>query len=159
MNRQIRDLARLHQLDDPRYFLLRVTFGLDCVEWAKPLIEDTRILDALLAGHQYISGEMDYIALERVANEAKSIALSHPAHPTLDSTHHATVSATFGAARALAGDAWNAAEYAAYALVYAQSDTAVTDPSAFVPLYNWQLSQLRTRLTQFGVIESNLDSA
>jgi len=157
MNRQVRDLARVHQLDQQRFFLLRVVYALDCVEWAKPLIEDSRMSDALSAGHQFVSGEMDFLALQRVANEAKMIALSHPAHGTIDSTHHATVSASFGVARALAGDAWNAAEYAAYALVYAQSESAVMDPDSFVPLYNWQYSHLQIRLAEFGVVDADTD--
>jgi len=67
------------------------------------------------------------------------------------------VSASFGVARALAGDAWNAAEYAAYALVYAQSESAVMDPDSFIPLYNWQISQLQIRLAEFGIVEPQAD--
>jgi len=154
MNRELRDLARLHQLDDRHHFLLRVVFALDCVEWTRHLIENKQMLEALSAGHQFVSGEMDLLALNRVAERTKSLALNHPARQELDGAHHATLSASFGIARALAGDAWNAAEYAAFALVYAQPKADVTDPAAFAHLHKWQAGQLETRLLEFGVLEN-----
>jgi hypothetical protein len=57
------------------------------------------------------------------------------------------VSATHALAQALAGRALEAADYAAYAAVYAYGRYAVNDPASFEPEYAWQADCLR-RLVQ-----------
>ena len=56
------------------------------------------------------------------------------------------MSATHALAKALAGRPLEAADYAAYATVYAYGRYAVNDPASFEPEFAWQVDCLRSLL-------------
>jgi hypothetical protein len=107
------------------------------------LLEDesvTRCLDVLAA---YVEGGADRGALDRAAAQAAALANGHPGSRSLDGVGHAAVSASYAVANALAGRAVQAADYAAYAIVYGDGGHgAVNDPDSFVAERNWQLATL-----------------
>jgi len=123
--------------------LLKLTFARDCVERVRHLLEDesvTRCLDVLAA---YVEGGADRGALDRAAAQAAALANGHPGSRSLDGVGHAAVSASYAVANALAGRAVQAADYAAYAIVYGDGGHgAVNDPDSFVAERNWQLATL-----------------
>jgi hypothetical protein len=58
---------------------------------------------------------------------------------------HAAVSATYAVAHALAGKALQAADYAAYAMVYGQGGYgAVADRESFGPEFRWHVDRPRS---------------
>ena len=71
------------------------------------------------------------------------VAASHPGSRSIDGTAHAAVSATYAVYQAVAGRALQAAEYAAYATVYAYGAYAITDPDAFAEEFAWQVSAFK----------------
>ncbi|MBA2965462.1 hypothetical protein GON04_13285 [Ramlibacter sp. MAH-25] len=124
---------------------LQLAFGLACVERVRHLLEEPRalaLLDALRGAVQ--AGAAVPPAL---AAEAAAVARGHRGSPSLDGSGHSAVSATHALARALAGHALEAADYAAYAAVYAYGRYAVQDPASFEPEHAWQADCLR-RLVQ-----------
>ena len=122
---------------------LRLAFAYECAERVRHLLEDetvVRCLDILAA---YVKGQADRGALERAASEAAAVANRHPGSRSLDGVGHAAVSASYAVANALAGRAVQAADYAAYAVVYGSGGHgAVCDPESFVPEKSWQLARL-----------------
>ncbi len=144
MNHELQRLANELSLDDDRQENLRVAFGLACVERVRHLLEDPRAVAALAVGRAFVEGNCDRTALEAAAAEAAVTATSHPGSNSIDGSGHAAVSATYAVSKALAGRALEAAEYAAYATVYAYSGHAISDPVAFADEYGWQVEALRS---------------
>lgn len=121
----------------------RLRFGLACVQRVAHLLEREDAL-ACLAEFQAIVERGAYDQAEPLASRIDAIANTHQGSKSLDGVGHAAVSATYAVAKAIAGRARPAAEYAAYASVYGQGGYGATsDPSSFEPEHEWQALQLR----------------
>ena len=143
MNSALESLAQECRLDASDRADLRYAFGLACVERVRHLLQEPRAIDCLEVLKAYVEGEVAVGVLTDAAAEMSEIATSHPGSDSIDGTAHAAVSATHAVAKALAGEALEAASYAAYATVYAYGAYAVKDPASFEPEYQWQVEQLR----------------
>jgi len=122
---------------------LRLQFGYACVRRVQHLLEDPAAVECVSGLGEYLDGVIDRAALEALAARASVLASNHPGSKSLDGVGHAAVSATYAVANALAGKAQQAAEYAAYAMVYGQSGYgAVADRESFEPEFRWQLDCL-----------------
>jgi hypothetical protein len=125
----------------------RLRFGLMCVKRVSALMEQTEALDSLDEFAQIIEAAESRNALAALAASTDALANRHQGSRSLDGVGHAAVSATYALAKACAGKARQASEYAAYAAVYGQGGYGATsDPSSFVPEYEWQADQLRSVL-------------
>jgi hypothetical protein len=153
VNRELRPLVSQIPVDDEREQRLLLAFGLACANRIRPLLEDPRAIDALALIQSYLDGDCDQAALEVAARDIAEVARSHPGSKSIDGSGHAAVSATHAVARALAGQAIEAAEYAAYATVYAYSGHAVNEPSSFDEEYAWQDAEFR-RLSQIAAVHA-----
>jgi hypothetical protein len=143
MNNALTELASAVHLDDPGREGLRFAFALACVERIEHLLEDARAAGAVGTLRSYVAGTVDRATLIAVAHNVRDVARSHRGSHSLDGSQHAAVSATNALAHALEGRALDAANYAAYASVYAYGGYAVSDPSAFAPEVAWQVKQLQ----------------
>lgn len=143
MSQELRKLARELELNSPAQFRLRVAFGLACVARVRIQLLDDTAIEALAQGEAYLDGKLDEAALAELASRVAAIAQSHPGSDSIDGTGHSAVSTTFALSHALAGRALDAADYAAYAAVYAYGGYAVNDPASFVPEHTWQVDTLR----------------
>lgn len=142
------ELARLVQAA-PADDLLRFRFALACVERVRHLLENSDVAAQLDILGQFIAGTTDRIALDHAAAVAADLATRHPGSRSPDGAAHAAVSTTHAVAKALAGRIEEAADYAAYAAVYAYSPHAVADPAAYAGEYAWQVEtwqELATRV-------------
>jgi hypothetical protein len=148
MNDALDRLARDLGLAGPEHAHLRYAFAHACVTRVRHLLEDARVAACLDGLGAWLAGECDDARREALAAEAAALANHHPGSRSIDGCGHAAVSATYAVARALAGGALQAADYAAYATVYAQGGAAaVTDRDSFEPEFRWQaacLAQLAT---------------
>src|SRR3954469_4818394 len=132
MNEALERIAHDIGLDLPGHARLRFTFAHACVERVRDLLEDTRVLACLDGLGAWLRGEAGDAQLQALAAEAAVLANRHPGSASLDGVGHGAVAAPYAVAKALAGQALAAAEYAAYAAVYAQGVApAVTERSAF----------------------------
>ncbi|MBG9386689.1 hypothetical protein [Caenimonas aquaedulcis] len=143
MNTELTQLARDIGLDSADRREWRLAFGLACVERVAHLLEDPRAVQCLQALRARVAGGVDDEAFARAVDEAAQVANGHRGSASLDGAAHAAVSATYAVAKALAGKALEAADYAAYATVYAYGGYAVKDPDAFAPEFAWQAQALR----------------
>jgi hypothetical protein len=124
------ELIRLSQkagLDGDDQFKLRITFGVACIEHVEHLLTDGSVIASLAVGKAFIAGECDEADLARAAVSAAAAARSHPGSGSLDGAGSAAVSTSLGVAAAMAGRAFAAADYAAYASVYSYASHAVTN--------------------------------
>ena len=81
-----------------------------------------------------------------------NLANKHQGSESIDGCGHAAVSATYAIANALAGKACQAAEYAAYAVVYGRGGSgAVADRESFEPEFQWQVACLSSMVNQKAV--------
>jgi hypothetical protein len=144
MNQELDRLAREIGLEDPGNERLRLLFGHACVSRAVHLLESDAVRDGLAVLGEYLEGRVDREKLEVAARLVQRLAREHPGSKSLDGCGHAAVSATYAVAKALAGSALQAAEYAAYAVVYGQGGYgAVADRASFEPEFAWQALRLR----------------
>ena len=143
MNHALSQLADDLGLEQPQHEALRFAFARACVSRVGHLLEDPRASACLAVLEDFVHGRADAAALAAAAQEAAAVARSHRGSNSIDGSAHAAVSATHAVARALAGNALDAANYAAYAAVYAYGGYAVKDPAAFEPEFEWQVQQLR----------------
>ena len=118
----------------------RVALALAFVERVRHLLEDERVTVLLDAGRRWVQAQGSTIELQALADEAAQLARSHPGSRSIDGTAHAAVSASHAVASALRGRVLDAADYAAYAAVYAYSASAVLSPEAFEDEHVWQVS-------------------
>lgn len=147
MNEALARIAAEAGLSRPGHMSTRLAFGLACVSRIEHLLEDARALAGLRALREYASGvNPDLDALRSAAAQVREVAQGHRGSGSIDGSAHAAVSATYALANAMAGQALEAASYAAYAAVYAYGGYAVNDPSAFEPEFAWQVEQLRQLL-------------
>ncbi|RZI71180.1 MAG: hypothetical protein EOP80_15535 [Variovorax sp.] len=121
----------------------RLRFGLACAQHVAHLLEDPDVLVCLQACSRIVEAQAPMSDLPALAARADGLANRHPGSRSLDGVGHAAVSATYACAKAIAGKARQAAEYAAYAAVYGEGGYGATsDPAAFEPEYEWQVRQL-----------------
>lgn len=145
MNEALRTAASAAHLAAPGQAKLRLAFGLACAERVSHLLEDSRAIEGVAVLRAFLEGRCSPAALESARDALASVARSHPGSKSLDGGAHAAVSATHAVSNALAGRALDAADYAAYAAVYAYGGYAVADPAAFYGEFQWQLREF-TRL-------------
>jgi hypothetical protein len=143
-------LAKELALADPANERLRLEFGYACVDRVRHLLEEPEVEACLRGLGTYLAGSADRDGLLRLAGEAARLANHHQGSRSIDGCGHAAVSATFAVAKAVAGEALEAAGYAAYAAVYAQGGyAAVAERESFDVEFQWQLDCL-TRLASQG---------
>lgn len=144
MNAALEHLAKSVALDAPAHERLRLAFGHACALRVKHLIEEPAVADCLAGLGRFLGGSLDRPELEALAVRAARLANQHPGSKSIDGAGHAAVSATYAVAHALAGKALQAADYAAYAMVYGQGGYgAVADRTSFEPEFEWQVDCLR----------------
>jgi hypothetical protein len=142
-------LAKELGLNEPAKERLRLEFGHDCALRVQHFIEDQAVADCLSSLGEFLGGTIDRARLEERAVQAARLANQHQGSRSIDGAGHAAVSATYAVANALAGKALQAAEYAAYAMVYGQGGYgAVTDQESFGPELQWQVSRLSSLATR-----------
>jgi hypothetical protein len=139
LNESLDRLANDVALDAPANDRLRLEFGYACALRVKHLLEEPAIAECLSGLGRYLSGAIEGAHLEALAVEAARLANQHQGSRSIDGCGHAAVSATYAVANALAGKARQAAEYAAYAMVYGQGGYgAVAERESFEPEFTWQ---------------------
>lgn len=143
MNEALRAAAEAAYLLEDARVTLRLKFGLACAERVSHLLDDPCATDGLGTLRAFLEGRCSAAALEDARSRLAAVARSHPGSRSLDGSAHAAVSATHAVANALAGRALEAADYAAYAVVYAYGGYAVSDPSAFDDEFRWQLAEFK----------------
>lgn len=122
---------------------LRLKFGLHCAQRVAHLLEESAVVDCLNQFQAMVEGRIGKDGLPELAARANELANRHQGSRSLDGVGHAAVSATYACAKAIAGNARQAAEYSAYAAVYGQGGYgATTDAEAFIPEYEWQAQHL-----------------
>lgn len=156
MNTALERLAHELHLDAPENERLRLEFGYACALRVKHLLEDPAVAECLLALGQFLGGSIDRSRLSADAQRSSMLANQHQGSKSIDGCGHAAVSASYAVANALAGKALQAADYAAYAVVYGQGGYgAVTDRESFEPEFQWQLSCLASLAGAGGKRESD----
>ena len=124
---------------------LRLEFGYACTQRVAHLLEEPAAVECLRVLGKYLAGTTDHETFDRFVAEAAHLANHHEGSKSIDGCGHAAVSATYAVANALAGKALQAAEYAAYAMVYGQGGYgAVADRESFEPEFAWQANCLRS---------------
>jgi len=151
MNTALERLARKLRLDASENERMRLEFGYECVLRVKHLLEEPALTECLLVLGQFLDGSIDRSRLDVDAQRASMLANQHQGSRSIDGCGHAAVSASYAVANALAGKALQAADYAAYAVVYGQGGYgAVADPESFEPEFQWQVSCLASRARTEG---------
>lgn len=155
MNEALERLARNIGLNEPGHDRLRLEFGHACVLRVKHFIEEPAVVDCLSGLEQFLGGSLDRVGLDALAVQAAHLANQHQGSKSLDGAGHAAVSATYAVANALAGKALQAADYAAYAMVYGQGGYgAVADRESFEPELQWQVACLASLAGRVGEEQS-----
>lgn len=143
MNPALERLANDIGLAAPDNEALRLAFAFACASRIRHLLEDPGVIDCLEVLGQYLAGRVDRAALASSQCQAARLANQHRGSASIDGCGHAAVSASYAVAKALEGQALQAASYAAYATVYAGGGyAAVSEPVSFEPEFAWQLATL-----------------
>ena len=143
MNEALYRLANELDLDAPANERLRLEFGYACALRVKHLLEDGSVVACLNGLGHFLEGTIGHDHLVRLADEAAHLANTHQGSKSIDGCGHAAVSATYAVANALAGKARQAADYAAYAAVYAAGGyAAVAQRESFEEEFAWQVARL-----------------
>lgn len=138
-NEKLDRLAAALRLDSPERETLRLRFGLACVRRVAHLLEDREVRACLDGLERCLESGLDRGSLAALAARAAALAGAHPGSRSLDGCGHAAVSASYAVAKALSGQALQAADYAAYAAVYGQGGYgAVSERESFQPEFDWQ---------------------
>jgi hypothetical protein len=149
MNNVVEQIAREINLASFSSERLRLEFGYACARRVAHLLEESAVVECLRVLGQYLAGSTDHETFTRSAAEAARLANHHQGSKSIDGCGHAAVSATYAVANALAGKALQAADYAAYAMVYGQGGyAAVADRESFDPEFAWQADCLRSLARQ-----------
>ncbi len=130
---------------------LRYAFAHACAERVRHRLEDSRAIALLDVLKGYVEGRVDDTTLAQAADEGAALANRHRGSPSIDGSQHSAVSATYAVAKALAGKALEAADYAAYSTVYGYGGYAVNDLDAFAPEHAWQVAALKALLADATV--------
>jgi hypothetical protein len=139
MNNQLRNLARHLELDSPGMRQSCLTFGHACVGRVSHLLEEPEVILAWNALTRYLDGTLSDETFNSVAHRVLQLANQHRGSPSIDGTQHAAVSATFALANAINCKPIEAAEYCAYAKIYAYGAYALSDNELFEEEYAWQI--------------------
>jgi hypothetical protein len=143
MNAALERLARELRLGEAGNERMRLEFGYACALRVKHLLEDPEVVECLLALGQFLDGSMERARFDTAAERANRLATQHQGSKSIDGCGQAAVSGSYAVAKALAGQALQAADYAAYAMVYAQGGHgAVADRESFEPEFQWQVACL-----------------
>jgi len=142
ITKKLNQLAQQLELDCDSNFKLRIEFGVACAEHVEHLLTDQSIIDLLAVGKGFVHNRVSEENLKQAAQQAMKLARTHPGSGSIDGAGSAAVSSSFGVAAALAGNALVAAEYTAYASVYAYAGFAVSDLSAYTEVHDWQYNKL-----------------
>ncbi|WP_027474258.1 hypothetical protein [Curvibacter gracilis] len=144
MNEALTRLATSLRLEAPENRPLALAFCLACARRVEHLLEEPEVATCLRVLARHVDGLADAAALQAAASEAAVLANRHRGSRSIDGCGHAAVSASYGVAKALAGKAMEAAQYCAYAAVYASGGyAAVAERDAFESEHDWQLQQLQ----------------
>jgi hypothetical protein len=136
-------VAKEVSLDSPGNERLRLEFGYACACRVEQFLEQAAVLECLRGLGAFLSGSISQAELAALVTEADRLANHHQGSRSLDGSGHAAVSASYAVAKALAGKALQAADYAAYAAVYGQGGYgAVADRQSFESEFSWQSSCL-----------------
>ena len=139
MNNALEQIARKVDLSSSSNERLRLEFGYACAQRVAHLLEESAVVECLRLLGQYLDGATGRKTFDRAVAEAAQLANHHQGSKSIEGCGHAAVSATYAVANALAGKALQAAEYAAYAMVYGQGGYgAVADRESFEPEFAWQ---------------------
>ncbi|NKC15912.1 MAG: hypothetical protein GKR94_28070 [Gammaproteobacteria bacterium] len=148
MNLELHRALRAARFDDEANRGRRTLFALRCAERVRHLVIDERVLQIMDAAIAALATAPDNVeALAGDAGEMARIASRHPGTNSIDGSGSAAVSATYAVAKAMAGDALAAADYAAYAKVYSYASYMVTHPAAYADEHRWQLALLVQMMT------------
>lgn len=151
MNSELAHLASILKLAAPESRELALKFSLACAKRVEHLLEEPEVVECLRVLEQYVAGNASSECLARAAENAAMLANRHRGSPSIDGCGHAAVSASYGVSKAVAGKALDAAQYCAYASVYASGGyAAVTEPEAFGPEFSWQLACLTSLSKDVG---------
>jgi len=143
MNAELAQLASSLKLAAPESRELALKFSLACAKRVEHLLEEPEVIECLRTLERYVAGGASSESLARAAEDASLLANHHRGSKSIDGCGHAAVSASYGVSRAVAGRALDAAQYCAYASVYASGGyAAVADREAFEPEFSWQLACL-----------------
>jgi hypothetical protein len=152
VNAELDQLARRLGLATPASRPLALAFGLHCVERIEHLLEEPEVIACLGELRRFALQEISEAALALAATEANRLANQHRGSKSIDGCGHAAVSATYAVANAVSGKALQAAQYAAYAEVYASGGyAAVADHEAFTPAFQWQVECLGGLAAEAGL--------
>jgi hypothetical protein len=135
--------AELNSSDSDHALALR--FGLACVEEVAENLESDEVIAVLERFRVCLAsfGPDSQSELQDLAARIAKLAASHPGSSSLDGSRHAAVSATYALAKAVSGQAIEAAAYAAYSCVYGYGGYAVADPDAFSEVHRKQWERLQ----------------
>lgn len=143
MRQQLENLLRQIEGNSSNSKTLRFQFGFLCLQRVEHFLEDEAAKACWREFRQAVSDCPSVDSLAPLAQRAAQIANTHQGSKSLDGVGHAAVSATYALAKAIAGQARQAAEYAAYAAVYGDGGYGATSyPDAFLPEQAWQVAQL-----------------
>jgi hypothetical protein len=143
MNSRLEQLAAQLKLLAPGSRMLALAFGLACAKRVEHLLEEPEVVDCLRVLERHVAGQATAGELDTASEAAAVLANRHRGSKSIDGCGHAAVSATYGISKAVAGKAVEAAEYCAYAAIYASGGyAAVADREAYEPEYAWQVQQL-----------------
>jgi hypothetical protein len=143
MNNDLERLAANLEFGSPARRDLALAFGLACAKRIEHLLEEPGVIACLAVLDAHVAGHASEAALVEAAHEAALMANRHRGSKSIDGCGHAAVSATYGVAKALEARAVEAAQYCAYAAVYASGGyAAVADREAFAPEFAWQVECL-----------------
>lgn len=148
------NLANQLDIHHKKHSRFRVAFGIACIERVEHLITEPEIASALQTGKAYVAGTCDSEQFQQAVADAKILASSHPGSGMIDGSGNAAVSTSRGVAAALAGRALEAAEYAAYASVYAYASHAVTDKTAYDEEFAWQEKTFRELADEYSLLDT-----
>ncbi|MEY4752293.1 MAG: hypothetical protein RIQ60_4507 [Pseudomonadota bacterium] len=150
MNETLERLVRTLDLAAPDREDLSLAFGHACVARVQHLLEEPEVLTCLATLGAYVQGRIDRAQFDAAVAHAARLASQHPGSKSIDGCGHAAVSATYAVAKALAGQALQAAEYAAYAAVYGDGGYgAVAHRESFQPEFDWQCDCLARLAADF----------
>jgi hypothetical protein len=143
MNSELAQLASIIQLAAPESRELALRFSLACAKRIAHLLEEPEVVECLRVLEHYVAGNASAERLAKAAERAALLANCHRGSKSIDGCGHAAVSASYGVSKAVAGKALDAAQYCAYASVYAFGGyAAIADHEAFEPEFSWQLACL-----------------
>jgi hypothetical protein len=143
VNSELAQLASTLRLAAPESRELALKFCLACAKRVEHLLEEPEVIECLRVLERYVEGNTNSECLAQAAEDAALLASRHRGSKSIDGCGHAAVSASYGVSKAVAGKALDAAQYCAYASVYASGGyAAVAELEAFEPEFSWQLACL-----------------